>query len=131
MIDEKALRKPTFDESNSAPVVLADGQTWYLPKPWLEVRPTFRGGRAVDSLPALTCGAEFDSLRDAVQTAEGDEIITAGATLAAHMLLLNYDVSDAQLSTLLVFRTEVSWLREAMAIANGATGPKASSAGSD
>ena len=131
MIDEKALRKPTFDETNSSPVVLADGQTWYLPKPWLEVRPTFRGGRAVESVPVLTCGPAFDSLKNTVENAEGDEIITAGATLTAHMLLVNYDLTDEQLAALLIFRAEVAWLREAMAVANGASAPKASSAGND
>ena len=131
MIDEKTKRRPTFDEANSAPVVLADGQTWWMPKPWLEVRPTFRGGRAVDSAPALTCGPEFDAVKKAVDDAEGDDIITAGATLAAHMMLLNYDLADDQLGTLLVFRANQTWLRDACAIANGATAPKASSAGSD
>ncbi len=131
MLDEKSLRRSTFDANNSAPIELADGQTWLLPKPWLEVRPTFRGGRAVDSVPTLTCGPEFDALKDAVHEAEGDGIIETAATLAAHMLLLNYDLADEQLATLLRFRDGAVWLREMMRIANGATGPKASSAGSD
>jgi hypothetical protein len=131
MLDENQHRRPAFDEANAAPVVLADQQTWYLPKPWLEVRPTFKGGRAVDSAPALTCGPEFDALMQAVQDAQGDDIITAGATLTAHMLLRNYDLTDDQLGTVLVFRDGTTWLRDAMAIANGATGPKASGAGSD
>jgi hypothetical protein len=33
MPDEAAKRKPNFDERNSALVILADGQTWYIPKP--------------------------------------------------------------------------------------------------
>ena len=65
MLDEAAKRKPNFDERNAAPVVLADGQTWYVPKPWLEVRPVFRGGKAVRAYPVLTCGPELDALIEA------------------------------------------------------------------
>lgn len=131
MLDEKALRRPNFDELNSAPVVLADGQTWSLPKPVLIVRPVFRGGRAVDSVPVLTCGPEFTERKDAVFAAEGEAIIPAGADLAAYMLLRHYDLSDDQLGELLGFDAGAGWLREVMAVANGLTAPKVSSAGSD
>ena len=57
-LDEKhAPPDASFDEANSAPVVLADGQTWYVPKPWLEVRPVFRGGKPSTAYRVLTCGA--------------------------------------------------------------------------
>ena len=54
-------RKPNFDDCNSALVVLADGQSWHVPKPWLEIRPVFRRGKAVTAYPVLTCGAELDA----------------------------------------------------------------------
>src|ERR1019366_2671183 len=118
-LDEKSLRKPAFDEATSAPISLADGQDWLLPKPWLEVRPIFRGGRSVDTLPVMTCGPEFDGLKQAVQDAEGDAVIAAGATLAAHMLLTNYALNDDQLSSLLAFRDGSTWIRDVMGLASG------------
>ena len=51
MIDEKSRRKESFDQRNSVPVVLADGQTWHLPKPWLELHPVFRDGKVAFVIP--------------------------------------------------------------------------------
>jgi hypothetical protein len=129
LIDEKTVRKPTFDEANSAPVVLGDGQSWFLPKPWLEVRPVFRGGRAVDTLPVMTTGPEFDALRDAVHAAEGDDIILTAANLAAYMLSRNYDLADEQFATILAFRDGATWLRDVVRHAAGVSAPKAGCAG--
>ena len=85
MVDERSKRKPNFDERNSAPVVLADGQVWHVPKPWLKVRPVFRGGRAVSAYRVLTCGAELDGLVEAMAEAEDlDGQVIAIASLAAY-----------------------------------------------
>jgi hypothetical protein len=136
VLDEKTHRKPAFDEANSAPVVLADGQTWYLPKPWLEVRPVFRGGRAVDAYPTCSYGPVLDELIEAVAECE-DPIprIVAVASLAAYLLKLQYELSDTELDRLLAFRgadeRSTDWLRAVFAIAVGQSGPKVSSAGGD
>jgi hypothetical protein len=134
MLDEKTHRKPTFDEANSAPVVLADGQTWYLPKPWLEVRPVFRGGKPTSAYRVLTCGAELDELIEAMADADDlDAQVIAIASLAAYMMRWNYGLSDSELDELLAFRcsdpASLRWMQDVFAIATGRSGPKASSAG--
>ena len=136
MIDEKAKRKDNFDERNSAPVVLADGQVWHVPKPWLEIRPVFRGGKAVNAYPVLTSGAELDELVVAIGDCQDLYAqVLAVASLAAHLLTWHYDLADAELDELLAFRRScpesLDWVREIIGIATGRSGPKASSAGGD
>jgi hypothetical protein len=136
MLDEQSKRKPNFDERNAAPVVLADGQTWWIPKPWLEVRPVFRGGRAVTAYPVLTCGPELDGLVEAMAECEDlDSQVTAVASLAAYLLCWHYELTDAELDGLLAFRCtgddSVNWMREVAAIATGRSGPKVYRAGGD
>jgi hypothetical protein len=129
MIDERSKRKPNFDECNSAPVVLADGQRWHVPKPWLEIRPVFHGGRAVRAHAAITSGPDLDAMIDAVADAE-DRVtqISLVASLAAHLLLWHYALDDDELDQLLAFRlsdeASAIWIREIFAIATGQSGPK-------
>jgi hypothetical protein len=136
MPNEVEKRKPNFDERNSAPVVLADGQTWHVPKPWLEIRPVFRGGKAVRAYPVLTCGQELDSLVEAMAKCDDlDSQVVAVASLAAHLLCWHYELTDAELDELLCFRCgeedSLRWMREVFAIATGQSGPKVSRAGGD
>lgn len=137
MIDEKSLRKPAFDEANSAPVVLADGQAWHFPKPWYAVRPRFRNGR-VESVPMVaTAGTEFHRLREAVREAarggEPDPFYMAATQFAAHMLSANYEVPDEVLDEILTVPVdrERTWVNDVIAVANGSSGLKASSGGGD
>jgi hypothetical protein len=128
-LDEEMHRKTGFDQANSAPVVLADGQTWYLPKPWLEVRPVFRGGKPATAYRVLTCGAELDGLIEALSDADDlDQQVIGVASLAAYMLRWNYDLDDAELDQLLAFRcsdpASLQWMRDTIAIATGQSGPK-------
>jgi hypothetical protein len=136
VLDEKTKRKPNFDERNAVPVRLADGQSWFVPKPWLEIRPVFRGGKPVSSYRVLTCGPELDRLVEAMSdAADLDAQVSAIASLAAHLLLWHYDLTDAELDELLRFRcsdpASLDWMREVFAVATGRSGPKASSAGGD
>jgi hypothetical protein len=129
VLDEQAKRKPNFDERNSAPVVLADGQTWHVPKPWLEIRPVFRGGKAVRAYPVLTCGPELDGLVEAMAECDDlDSQVVAVASLAAHLLRWHYDLTDPELDGLLCFRRgdelSLNWLREVFAVATGQSGLK-------
>jgi hypothetical protein len=130
MIDEASKRKPNFDARNSAPVVLADGQSWFVPKPWLEIRPVFRGGRAVAAYPVLTCGPKLDALVEAMAECEDlNSQVMAAASLTAHLLCWHYDLSDQELDQLLAFRrgddASLKWMCESMAIVAGRSGPKA------
>jgi hypothetical protein len=136
MLDENAKRKPNFDERNSTPVILADGQSWYVPKPWFEVRPRFRRGRAVAYGLVPTSGAALDDLIEAIaDTDDWIEQVVAVASLAAHLLGFNYDLSDRDLDQLLAYRaadpSSAKWVRDVIGVATGANGPKVYSAGSD
>jgi hypothetical protein len=136
VIDETTKRKANFDERNAAPVILADGQTWFVPKPWLEIRPVFRGGKPVSAYRVLTCGSELDGLVEAMAEAEDlDSQVIGIASLAAYLLRWHYELTDAELDELLAFRcsdpASLNWLRDVMSIATGRSGPKASRAGGD
>jgi hypothetical protein len=136
MINEVSKRKANFDERNAERVTLADCQTWAIPKPWFEVRPVFRDGRAIDAYSVLTCGPDLDALVEALGDCDDIyEQVSAVATLAAHLLGWHYDLSDADLNSLLAFRqadaASLDWMRRIVEIATGRSGPKVSSAGSD
>lgn len=134
MLDEASKRKPNWSERNSAPVTLADGQSWWIPKPWLEIRPVFRRGRAACNYPVLTNGPQLDELIEA--TSECPDRMTqvmAAASLAAHLLCWHYDLTDSELDQILAFRPadedSAKWIRDVFDIATGASGPKACCAG--
>jgi hypothetical protein len=136
MLDERAKRKPNWSEQNSVPVVLADGQPWSVPKPWLEIRPVFRDGRAASNYPVLTYGPDFDELLQAMADCEDRRTeLIAIASLAARLLRWHYDLSDADLAGLLAFRAadaaSTEWAEAVIGIATGSSGPKVKRAGGD
>lgn len=104
---ESLRRRADFDPSDgrSVPVRMADGQDWFLPKPFLELAPVFQNGMAVDRTRILTCGPELDALLEAI-AAEPDGIKQALAvmTLGAFLLARNYDLEDEEYSRLFVHR---------------------------
>lgn len=127
--DERSRRKETFDEPNSVAVTFHGGETWFLPKPWLEVRPVFRRGRAVDSVAMLTNGPELDELVDAIAEAESFAAqIVGAASLGAKLLLYHYDLADEDLDRLLCFRVtdpaSMEWVQKVIEVATGRSGPK-------
>ena len=120
-----------FEERNSVAVRLADGQEWFFPKPWLEVRPVFKHGVAVASYPVYTSGPRLELLVETISECERlDEQVTAIATLAAELLLYHYDLDDSELDQLLAYRVHdeasTSWFSEVVSIATGRSGPKRS-----
>ncbi len=134
MISETTLRKANFDEKHSSPITLSDGQTWYLPKPWVEVRPVFKDGKAVTTYTVLTVGPELDDLVEAIADAETTKAQVAGAaSLAAHLLRHHYDLRDEDLDQLLRFRisdpASLAWVNGVIEIATGQFVPKRSGAG--
>jgi len=134
MLDETSKRKPNFSEPDSVRVVLADGQPWAVPKPWLEVRPVFHRSVAVSSWPAYTYSPELDRLIERVAEADGFYAeVAAVATLAAELLCWHYDLADADLDQLLAYRSgdpaSLEWTGQVIEIATGRSGPKAGSAG--
>jgi hypothetical protein len=136
MINESAKRKATFDEVNSVRVVLADGQAWAIAKPWLELRPGFRDGRSAAAYPVFTYGPEIGELVELITMAQGFiQQISVLATLAAKLLLYQYELADEDLDQLLAYRksdpTSIAWGQSVLEVAIGRSGPKVSSAGDD
>ena len=104
VLDEAALRRPEFAEG--VPVRLWDGQEWTLPRPTLSGFYPRRGpdGRW-QAAPGLACGeggADYNELVDAWLDAE-DPLDQLGRLMevAAHLLLVNYDLADRDLARLL------------------------------
>ena len=133
MLDEPSKRKPNFDQRNSMSVVLADGQSWWIPKPWLEIRPVFRDGQAVTAYPVLTYNEALDELVQAIAVVEDIwEQVTAIASVAAWLLRWHYELTDHDLDQLLAFRrgddVSLAWMQYVCNIATGQSGPKVSSA---
>ena len=140
MLDENSLRKPEF-QAESNPVVLDDGQTWYLPKPAVCLRPQFVGGKSKDLAARTTFGPEFDAAVDAFDAildqdefsmvAYVNEVMNIGACL----LLRNYDLTDGQLCSLFAWHGPECEKSKAMLEAVVSTargrGPKAIGGGSD
>jgi hypothetical protein len=154
-ISEVTRRREDF--LGDAPVTLADGQTWFLPKPRVRFGPgaAARGFRSVLSLTGVD---DFQDLVDALDSAArvsqesvaasdadpgsdrgdggGAAIITAELGIAVAMLRRNYELSDEEVGRLIQFGydaeddPEGSAMRETfMDLARG-VGPKASSGGS-
>jgi hypothetical protein len=129
MLDEKAKRRECCDPANSVPVKLADGQEWLFPKPWLEIHASFAGGRPAGSYPIITAGPELDELVEAIGRCEDNAAVLSGAaTLGAHLLCRNYDLTDEDLDHLFAFRpadpTSWDWARELIGIATGRSGTR-------
>ena len=102
MIDEASKRRAEWVEGNA--FKLADGQLWHFQEPRIEAYPTFDNGKVHLGL-STHLGPEFDAVVNEIAEAETltDEIKLAFG-MAAFMLRANYDLSDAELSTLLRYR---------------------------
>lgn len=99
--DEKALRRPEWAEGRW--ITLADGQAWSFPEPSVSFFPKLEGGK-VEMGHRITFGPEADAEIDAIFNPETDPFasLTAQVTLAARLLLTNYDLASDHLSSLLV-----------------------------
>ena len=132
-MNEESKRREDFDLEHSAPVVLSDGQTWYLPKPWIAIHPVFENGKIVRTWACLTCGRELDALVKAITEAQGIEAISAVMLLGAFLLLKNYDLSDDEVSSLCVYTARdpeaEEMVKTIISTATGRDAPKALSAG--
>ncbi len=136
MSDERAKRNPEFDEQNSTWITLADGGQWAFPKPWLEIRATFRGGRAAASYPVLTYGPELEGLVNAIDECRDNTALLVGAaSLGAYLLRRNYDLSDDDLDRLFAIRigdpSSWEWAKAVIGVATGTSGSRSFRGGSD
>ncbi|WP_165251175.1 hypothetical protein [Paludisphaera soli] len=107
--DEAALRRPEFTEGYKA--ALGDGREWTFPKAVLRIVPArlADGSFGVKETPPYGDDYQADLrvvLDNADDTPEGIyRYVVARMTLAAKLLLRNYDLTDDQLADLLYFDT--------------------------
>jgi hypothetical protein len=106
-----------------------------FPKPWLEVRASFRQGRAVSTYPVLTYGPELDELADAVGGCRDNAALIIGAaSLGALLLRRNYDLSDDDLDRLFAVRvgdpSSWGWAQAVIEVATGSGGSRSFRGGS-
>lgn len=135
-LDELALRRPTF--LGGIPVTLADGQDWMIPVPDVQLTRLIRD-RTAESGYRFTYGfggqedAEFGKLRDAFSSDKGS--LAAEMAMYDHVLSLNYNLTDEQISTLLSFTVNgqsLDPIRDAiLTVLAGGGSPKTSTGGSD
>jgi hypothetical protein len=102
MLDEKALRKPTFVEGNK--VKMADGQEWWLPKPRIRFKPRLVDGQ-VEIGGGPSFGPELDDKVDilfSVSNADPAERLRVKFELAVRLLAANYDLKPDDFAKLIV-----------------------------
>jgi hypothetical protein len=102
MLVEAERRKDGFTEGNK--VTLADGQEWTFPKPRLRFFP-YRGDDGKMGLGGSgTFDQEYRELFTAFTECDKDEPYqywTLKIQIACHLLLANYELSDAELADLM------------------------------
>lgn len=105
-IEEQARRRPGFRAD--VPVVLADGQTWYLRKPSVVIgRKSGPEGNDFQTRPSFgpAYWEKLQAFFDAVEFAEDDvkRGIVAQLDLCIALLQANYDLADAEADELVLF----------------------------
>jgi len=134
MLDEFERRQANFDQANSVGVVLADDQVWWLPKPWLELRPVFEDGKVLANYKVFSYGPSIDFWIEAIGRCELlSEQMVGVASLAAYLLRWHYALEDKDLDLLLAYRlgdkASEAWRDKVMEVATGQSGPKRFRAG--
>ena len=128
LIDEPSRIRFGVEIADCEPIILADGQAWLFPKPFVDFTPRYEDGRAV-----VVVESEYEphlaAYADAVTV--GD-VMRVKFELARTMLLKVYDLTDAEIARLLKTHDgseedEARWL-SILGVAMGA-GPKPSPGG--
>ncbi len=102
MILESERRRDTF-QGASVPIVLADGQAWCFPKPFVQLTPRIEGRTCVSVDTSTHFGAEFDALMTRLSEAES-MAWTDLFSVAAFLLMWNYELSGDEMAGLLCYR---------------------------
>ena len=103
MLIEMAFRRPEF--CGGQLVKMADGTSWYVPQPKIDLDPSRLGTKEdFEAGPRTLFGFEFDRLVDACNAAGTDaEMARALMALAIDLMGRNYDLSPDQYGSLLRF----------------------------
>jgi hypothetical protein len=102
MLDEKALRKATFQEGIM--VRMADGQDWMLPKPRIRLKPRIVDGK-VEIGGGPSFGPDFDDHLDilfGVSDADPAERLRIKFEVAVRLLAANYDLKPDDFAKLII-----------------------------
>ena len=102
MLDERALRKPGFQEGHR--LLLADGQEWAFPKARMILKPQISDGK-IDIGGAPTFGPEFDDKLEVIlgaREATPVERLRMKFEMAVRLLAANYDLKPEDFGTLIV-----------------------------
>ncbi len=124
MIDEPLHRKANWNEEGSTWLTLSDGQQWALPRPYIAIIPEFKGGVPTHTWTYLGYSPQIDRNLEAIgQAKDLLEVIIRTVALAAQLLLHQYELSDEELSQVLVYRADDPASDEMLkAVVNIATG---------
>jgi hypothetical protein len=102
VLDEKALRKPEFDDGIS--IVLTDGQEWVFPRPVVRTRFSAHNDVGFQLVARVKGDPSYGALYESWINAEtGLDSIKAEHALARALILNNYDLTDDQVSDLIQF----------------------------
>lgn len=107
MLDQKALRRDTFSEGYE--VELWDKQMWTLPKPRLKFRPILGDDGSVSPGCKSGFGPEYDEKLDilnCVVEANNWDYLTVAFEVLVRLLLANYDLTQQDVSDLIMFDPE-------------------------
>lgn len=134
-LDEKALRKPEWNEATGQWLTLADGQSWLFPKPVVRLKPKRVEGKITLSSSVSSFGPDFDAKVKALD--DENDFVVAVFELADDLFARNYDLSEDDRLELLAWNPQPDpetgdpFLGAIVAIARGTNAPKLSTAGSD
>ena len=106
-LNEQGLRRAEFSEGRK--IVLADGQEWTFPKPWIRLFPRRGDDGKVAMGGGLTFGSTYNELLDEYAETDDDDIfgkITVQFRMASLLLVQNYDLTDKHLESLLVLEPD-------------------------
>lgn len=101
MLDEQALRRPTFSEGSK--IKLADSQDWTFPPSRVRFRPRLVGDK-IEVGGGASFGPEFDDRLDVlfgVVDAEPTERLRVEFEVVVRLLQANYDLTVPQIADLI------------------------------
>jgi hypothetical protein len=122
------VRKPKGELSKDpkfAPVVFGDGATYYIQKPWVEIRPVFKDGAAIGTYRTLTNGHIVDGFLEAITDSDDPSVnLCAVASIAAIRLREQYDLTESDLDRILCLKAgePSAWISDVIEIATGRRG---------
>lgn len=101
--NEASCRRDIF--SQDVPVVLCDGQEWWLPKPRVVFRPTYGPNGYGTRMSSMWGDDYYKLIQDLIDSngKEFDHVLGAQFALCSELLLRNYNLTHEQIAELIYF----------------------------